>query len=317
MFKNRHLTTWVCVAGFCLIGLLSPCQAWAQIVTSATGQIDLKLSSYFGGDPSQTLIQPLGLNDASAWIDGAGYFSAGGLSQIDFNVLTDGPAQTWFTTYAIAETLDPADGGGGHAGVDLSFYAQAPFYYRFEATSNDPYGGFSVEFNGQSASAYYDFANGFPDGTFPMIYFDYGGTYYPVGWDTYVDEGFLPAGLYEFSVVASSGVYRSNAQNTHAHATMLIQMQGDANLDGFVGVDDLDAVLANWNDHVPVGAVQFGDLSHDGFVGVDDLDQVLANWNHSVQPPIIVVPEPASLILLGAISLVLPAMRRRHLSCRT
>ncbi len=75
-------------------------------------------------------------------------------------------------------------------------------------------------------------------------------------------------------------------------------LPGDINMDGFVGLDDLDVVLANWNAEVPVGMVQYGDLSRDGFIGLDDLDIILANWNNNSAPPSSVVPEPASFALL-------------------
>ncbi len=51
---------------------------------------------------------------------------------------------------------------------------------------------------------------------------------------------------------------------------------GDATLDGIVDVDDLNAVLSNWNGPVPPNAL--GDVTGDGFVDVDDLNEVLSNW---------------------------------------
>ena len=50
---------------------------------------------------------------------------------------------------------------------------------------------------------------------------------------------------------------------------------GDINGDGFVGVDDLLIVIANWG---PCGPVCDADINGDGFVGVDDLLIVIANW---------------------------------------
>lgn len=62
---------------------------------------------------------------------------------------------------------------------------------------------------------------------------------------------------------------------------------GDLDVDGFVGVNDLQIVLSNWNQNVPVGDVSQGDSSFDGFVGIDDLNFVLGNWNAGEQdsPP--------------------------------
>ncbi len=58
------------------------------------------------------------------------------------------------------------------------------------------------------------------------------------------------------------------------------QLDGDLNSDGFVGLDDLDIVLNNWNQNVTAGEWSQGDPSGDGFVGLDDLDIVLNNWNN-------------------------------------
>ncbi len=74
---------------------------------------------------------------------------------------------------------------------------------------------------------------------------------------------------------------------------------GDLNSDGFVGIDDLNLVLGNWNLNVPPGD-PLADPSGDGFVGIDDLNQVLGNWNAGTPPTGgAAVPEPATLALLG------------------
>ena len=75
-------------------------------------------------------------------------------------------------------------------------------------------------------------------------------------------------------------------------------IEGDLNSDGFVGLDDLDLVLGNWNQNVAPGDPLLGDPSGDGFVGLDDLDLILNNWNQGT-PPTALVPEPGTLILLG------------------
>ena len=88
-------------------------------------------------------------------------------------------------------------------------------------------------------------------------------------------------------------------------------LQGDLNGDGFVGLDDLDIVLMNWNQDVPP-ANPLADPSGDGFVGLDDLDIVLINWNAGT-PPIgfkAVIPEPTAMGVFG-VGLVLFATRRR------
>lgn len=86
---------------------------------------------------------------------------------------------------------------------------------------------------------------------------------------------------------------------------------GDLNADGFVGIDDLNAVLGNWNQSVLRGYYTSGDPNADGFVGIDDLNFVLSNWNAGVSPASApeaasLVPEPAGVVLMavGVIALV-------------
>ncbi len=75
---------------------------------------------------------------------------------------------------------------------------------------------------------------------------------------------------------------------------------GDLNGDGFVGIDDLNLVLGNWNQNVTPGDPLQGDPSGDGFVGIDDLNQILGNWNAGTPPTAgAAVPEPATLALLS------------------
>jgi hypothetical protein len=78
-------------------------------------------------------------------------------------------------------------------------------------------------------------------------------------------------------------------------------LAGDRDLDGFVGIEDLNLILRDWNVTVPPGSLP--DPSYDGFVGIDDLNIVLGNWNAGTPPPPGVqskVPEPGSLVLLAA-----------------
>ena len=78
---------------------------------------------------------------------------------------------------------------------------------------------------------------------------------------------------------------------------------GDLNGDGFVGIDDLNLILSNWNQTVPP-ADPLADPSGDGFVGIDDLNEVLGNWNAGTPPNAAALPEPASLgvCVLGSIA---------------
>lgn len=87
----------------------------------------------------------------------------------------------------------------------------------------------------------------------------------------------------------------------------LARLDGDINADGFVGIEDLNVILGNWNQSVAVGDIGAGDPSGDGFVGIEDLNVVLGNWNAGV-PPALVIPEPATGLLFG---LGLLTVRRR------
>jgi PEP-CTERM motif-containing protein len=79
-----------------------------------------------------------------------------------------------------------------------------------------------------------------------------------------------------------------------------VALPGDYNTDGFVGIDDLNIVLVNWNQTVTPGDLSKGDGNGDGFIGVDDLNMVLVPWNTGTPPANgTAIPEPASLALLG------------------
>jgi dockerin type I repeat protein len=81
---------------------------------------------------------------------------------------------------------------------------------------------------------------------------------------------------------------------------------GDANGDGMVTTADLAAVVGNWQMSVTGGAAE-GDLNGDGIVGTADLAAVTGNWQYGV----IAVPEPASSVLLLALSISFFIFRRR------
>ena len=77
-------------------------------------------------------------------------------------------------------------------------------------------------------------------------------------------------------------------------------LTGDLDGDGFVGINDLNIVLGNWNQNVPP-ANPLADPSGDGFVGIDDLNAVLGNWNAGTPPTAqgnAAVPEPTTGVLL-------------------
>ena len=95
------------------------------------------------------------------------------------------------------------------------------------------------------------------------------------------------------------------AWNTSALLTtgiVEVMLEGDLNGDGFVGLDDLDIVLGNWNTNVATGDWSQGDPSGDGYVGLDDLDIVLGNWNAGTPPQALAdIPEPGTCLLVGGL----------------
>jgi hypothetical protein len=96
-------------------------------------------------------------------------------------------------------------------------------------------------------------------------------------------------------------------------ASIQAALTGDLNGDGFVGITDLNIVLAAWNQNVPPGN-PLADPSGDGFIGIEDLNVVLGNWNAGTPPgdyaPGDAIPEPvAALIITACAPLIL---RRRR-----
>ena len=86
-------------------------------------------------------------------------------------------------------------------------------------------------------------------------------------------------------------------------------LTGDLDGDGFIGINDLNIILSNWNQSVPPGN-PLADPSGDGFVGIDDLSTVLGNWNAGAPLTPASVPEPASATLcLTAFAALLRARR--------
>ncbi len=80
----------------------------------------------------------------------------------------------------------------------------------------------------------------------------------------------------------------------------------DSNGDGVVGIADLDLLLANWGEHVPIGSVAAGDADGDGVIGQGDLDLLIAGWGQGTFPGGL-VPEPGTFVLLAMGVLTLPS----------
>ncbi len=100
--------------------------------------------------------------------------------------------------------------------------------------------------------------------------------------------------------------------NAFVSISDIVLLAGDLNLDGFVGIEDLNLVLGSWNQNVTPGYLLSGDPTGDGFVGIEDLNVVLGNWNAGTPPPPgSIVPEPASMALLGVTAIALIIRRYR------
>jgi hypothetical protein len=88
-------------------------------------------------------------------------------------------------------------------------------------------------------------------------------------------------------------------------------LPGDLTLDSFVGIDDLNTILGNWNANASFPNYPTGDVTGDRFVGIDDLNWVLSNWNNGTPPPpVSTVPEPTTATLLAFACTA--ALRRNH-----
>ncbi len=94
----------------------------------------------------------------------------------------------------------------------------------------------------------------------------------------------LPAGTYDVSVTATDTAGNIGVDGTTDELTVIGPITGDLNGNGFVGIDDLNLILGNWNQTVTPGDPLQGDPSGDGFVGIGDLGYVLGNWNAGTPP---------------------------------
>lgn len=90
--------------------------------------------------------------------------------------------------------------------------------------------------------------------------------------------------------------------------TVTLSQVTDITGDGFVGLEDLNIILANWGQDVGYWNTAAGDLTGDGLVGQADLDIVRAAWGEGSLPGNS-IPEPGTLALLGIGVL---GMRRRR-----
>ncbi len=95
------------------------------------------------------------------------------------------------------------------------------------------------------------------------------------------------------------------AFETEVNVDIIAKLLGDLNEDAYVGLDDLDIILQDWNHGDPSPPNDpivdpRADANGDGFVGLDDLDMVLTTWNKGAPPVELPTPEPGALGLLAA-----------------
>ena len=184
-------------------------------------------------------------------------------------------------------------------------------------------GSLEVELGGLTAGTDYDrvdvFGDVVIDGTLDASIF---GGYVPVIGDTFdvlVADGSVSGSFSSVNLPAGPGAGFGVFVGSNFVRVTVGLIQGDLNFDGFVGIDDLNIVLGNWNQNVTPGDESMGDPSGDGFVGIDDLNDVLGNWNGGTPfpatptPPVVSasVPEPATFGLM-VLSLTIAARRRRY-----
>ncbi len=100
-----------------------------------------------------------------------------------------------------------------------------------------------------------------------------------------------------------------NLQHLYTTGELSFELLGDVNTDGFVGVEDLDLLLAHWGDSVNPYDYAAGDLTGDGLVGDADLQLVLTYWGDGT-PPDVNIPEPGTATLFAMTGLAL--LRRRR-----
>ncbi len=128
-----------------------------------------------------------------------------------------------------------------------------------------------------------------------------------------IDDG-TRLGLYLQSDVPFVDAATEAVTAAFTNVSIATLLDGDLNADGFVGIEDLNIVLSNWNQaQVPEVSVIDdirADPSNDNFVGIEDLNLILGNWNAGTPPPPgSVVPEPAGLAVLSLGGLAM--LRRR------
>lgn len=139
------------------------------------------------------------------------------------------------------------------------------------------------------------------------FFFNIGGHLDLIDW-THLSGTFDSIALFDLAALGLNGI-AWNTQDLYTTGEVSFERTGDLNTDGFVGVEDLDILLANWGQTTHPYNFAGGDLTGDGLADAADLAIIQANWGDGT-PPGVNIPEPGSLALLGLTGLAL--MRRRR-----
>ena len=118
----------------------------------------------------------------------------------------------------------------------------------------------------------------------------------------------VQSGGYAIGVASSDGQDAAYGLAWNVAPAPGLDLPGDANLDGLVGLADLLALADNYG---KTGAIWFdGDFNADGLVGIADLMAMADHYGEGSTDPI-TVPEPVALALLA---MATPAILRRRSS---
>lgn len=128
----------------------------------------------------------------------------------------------------------------------------------------------------------------------------------PTGLTFLSDEGDLVSGTRFIEFVLSTSGNDGYADNLG----FKIRYHGDLNGDGFVGIEDMDILLANWGrTDITAGSLQDGDANADGVINAADLQIVRDHWGNGT--PAGNVPEPGTLALIALGGVAITRRRRR------
>jgi len=234
----------------------------------------------------------------------------------DLLVVGNAPAGFTFYEPGFVEVAVESDGGGATPGgwQDETFYLIKPGNF---AQITDPRTGNSPIAITSNPDFSLNYAAPFDDDTNLPGYFDVTPSGDGFDLSDAIDINGIPVNLNSIAYVRMRSVSNSafpfgSFLAPDVDYIQVLEVEGDFNGDGFVGVDDLGVALVNWNQTVPTGSLLQGDGDGDGFIGVDDLNLILSNWNAGIIPPpgaAATVPEPASVLVFSGMWFVL-AVRR-------